>query len=84
VHPFAKAVRRSNFVSGLVPAYAGSDEPTGITLPVVERYRPTATSVKMLTTKKYVGTAKICPDSRMPRRFPTVSSPRKRRHNSTR
>src|SRR5919201_7112951 len=39
VHPFAKAVRRSNFVSGLVPAYAGSDEPTGITLPVVERYR---------------------------------------------
>ena len=26
----------------------------------------------MLTTKKYVGTAKIFPDSRIPRRLPTV------------
>ncbi len=38
----------------------------------------------MLNTKKYVGTAKMLPDSRMPRRLPTVRIARNARHISTR
>ena len=34
--------------------------------------------------KKYVGTAKMRPDSRMPRRLPTVSSARNTSDSSTR
>ncbi len=38
----------------------------------------------MAQTKKYVGTAKMRPDSRMPRRLPTIRMARKNRHISTR
>jgi len=37
-----------------------------------------------LNTKKYVGTAKMRPDSRMPRRLPIIRMARNARHISTR
>jgi hypothetical protein len=42
--------------------------------PVSARQAPTAISIRRLTTKKYVGSAKIRPDSRMPRRLASVMS----------
>jgi hypothetical protein len=36
------------------------------------------------TMKKYVGAAKMRPDSRMPRRFPSMINSTKARHSSTR
>ena len=84
VQPFAKAVRRSSVVSGFDPACAAAATSTGAIVPEAYRYRPIRISPKMLTTKKYVGTAKIRPDSRIPRRFPTVSSTRNSRQSSTR
>ena len=84
VQPFANAVSSRKVVSGCVPACDGSGSASGTSAPLKYRYAPARISTKMLTMKKYVGTAKMRPDSRMPRRLPTVSSARKIRHSSTR
>src|SRR4051794_17672267 len=84
VQPLAKAVNSRNVVSFDEPASAGSGTWTCVTCPVTYWYRPARIRTAMLTTKKYVGTAKMRPDSRMPRRFPNIRTARHTRHISTR
>src|SRR5882672_5668063 len=63
VQPLANAVSSRNVVSGTDPALGGSGASTGTNVPVRYRYTPKAIRPNMQTTKKYVGTAKIWPDS---------------------
>ena len=64
-------------------AYIVAKENLG-TVPVTACHTPTAINVSVVRMKKYVGTAKIWPDSRMPRRFPSISTRTKPSASSTR
>jgi hypothetical protein len=74
VQPFENAVSSANAVS-MPPAWVSRTTPpaTGIA-PLKYRHAPTASIARMLTMKKYVGTAKMRPDSRTPRRLPIIRS----------
>src|SRR5712691_1633795 len=73
VHPFEKAVSSMNVDSIPTPAAGtAAGAGTGTSVPVAYRHAPTASIVRMLTMKKYVGAANRRPDSRMPRRLPNM------------
>src|SRR5439155_6377923 len=84
VQPFAKAVRSRNNVSGSCVDNTGSGATIGCTATVIARQVPTPMSTSVVTMKKYVGTEKIRPDSRMPRRLPSISTVTKASVISTR
>ncbi len=75
VQPLANAVSSRNSESGWnVDGAAPSATGSACTVPPMTCHAPRPTSVSVVTMKKYVGTAKMLPDSRMPRRFPIISS----------
>src|SRR6266545_615517 len=84
VQPFENAVSRRKSVNGAPTDSSGATGVTGVTSPVITRHVPTATSERMVTTKKYVGAAKMRPDSRMPRRLPSIRMTTNASVNSTR
>ena len=84
VQPFEKAVRSRKSVNGWFSIGAGLTAGTGCTVPASTCHAPTTINISVLTMKKYVGTAKIRPDSRMPRRLPIISSRTNPRVSSTR
>src|SRR2546422_4940700 len=65
VQPFENAVSRRNSVSGELVDVTGSTGTTCWTLPAITRHAPTAIKARIVTTKKYVGAAKMRPDSRI-------------------
>src|SRR6185295_19983078 len=73
VQPFENAVSRRNSVNGEPVGGRGSTDTTGVTVPATTCQTPRAIKPRIDATKKYVGTAKICPDSLMPLRFPSIS-----------
>ncbi len=75
--PCENARRRRKRVSACTPVSAETHSGGGVygaRLPVADWTRPHATTPRMTTMYRYVGAMKIVPDSRMPRRLPTVSS----------
>src|SRR5215217_4616259 len=64
VQPFENAVSSRNRVSGVPDGSSGANAWAGCTAPLIARQAPTAMSASTLTTKKYVGTEKMRPDSR--------------------
>ena len=73
--PLAKARRISTMPSVCVPSLTASVWwGSGVTEPVAMWNRPEATMTSAMVTNRYVGTAKMFPDSRRPRRFATVMS----------
>src|SRR3954465_368747 len=64
VQPFANAVSSRNNVSDSCVEATGGMGGRGWTEPVTARQVPTATRVRIVTIKKYVGIEKILPDSR--------------------
>jgi hypothetical protein len=74
VQPFENAVSSTKSGSIVLPVASGcSGGATSESVPKKYRYAPTASIRKMLTMKKYVGTENIRPDSRTPRRLPSIS-----------
>jgi hypothetical protein len=85
VHPFENAVRSAKVVSNPVcPSARATAGGTGTSVPVSARQAPSTMSVRMLPMKKYVGSAKIRPESRMPRRLPNIRTATKASESSTR
>ena len=84
VQPFANAVSSRNVVSVWCPAATGGGTSTGVMPPLKYSYMPPAINTATLTTNTYVGTAKMRPDSRIPRRFPMARMARNPRHIPTR
>ncbi len=74
VQPFENAVSSRNSVSAWPVDGTGAAATTGETSPIAMRHTPTPMRIRIETTKKYVGSAKIRPDSLMPRRLPTIST----------
>ena len=74
VQPLENAVSSRKSVNGSPVDGDGPGGTTGSTAPMATRPSPTATRISVHTMKKYVGIEKIWPDSRMPRRLPSISS----------
>src|SRR3954469_4783984 len=71
--PPAKALSSRRTPSVWVPnGTASGSGGTGVTVPVTMWKAPTATMVRASPTNRYVGTVKMLPDSRRPRRLATV------------
>ena len=84
VQPFAKAVSSRKIVSFEWPAFGRQDGLHRHDAAGRVFVEPASSSAAMLKTKKYVGTAKMLPDSRMPRRLPSIRIASAARHISTR
>ena len=73
--PPANALRRSrNPIASVPNGTASGSGGTPAALPVTIRTTPTTTIVRASPTNRYVGTAKMFPASRRPRRFAIVIS----------
>ena len=73
--PPAKALRRSrNPIASVPNGTASGSGGSGAASPLTMRTAPMATIVSARLTNRYVGTAKMFPDSRRPRRFAIVIS----------
>ncbi len=73
--PPANALSSSRMPSVSVPnGRAVGSGGTGVTVPVMMWKAPMPTIASASPTKRYVGTAKMFPDSRRPRRFAIVMS----------
>ena len=84
VAPEENARSSRNRPTELEPAAIVPSWDTVSMFPVATLTRPTMIIVANVTRKKYVGMAKIVPDSRSPRRLPIVSSDTKTTARMTR
>lgn len=86
--PEEKARSTSQMVRPCVATISSAGGPASVNdpgeSPMSTRTKPTATVLPIATMKKYVGAAKIDPDSRTPRRLPSVKKMTKKTAIGTR